>query len=129
MASPVLSHVLTGLLNCHRITCGRRENEEYEECDCSAGQCGRAGRGRPAANAAFVMTLSDGVNTATVTDGVLNPLDGVVTFNGVLGAGAWIVNVTTGISKPVFPNNDGFAKMDLNSVNVTSAAGGTCRFG
>ena len=27
----------------------------------------------PAANAAFVMTLSDGVNTATVTDGVAQP--------------------------------------------------------
>ncbi len=78
----------------------------------------------PAANAAFVMTLSDGVNTATVTDGVANPLDGMVTYSGVLGAGAWIVNVTTGLSKPIFPNNDGFAKMDLNSVNVTSAAGG-----
>ena len=53
----------------------------------------------------------------------------MVTFNGVLGAGDWIVNVTTGISKPVFPNNDGFAKMDLNSVNVTSATGGISRFG
>ncbi len=82
----------------------------------------------PAAEAAFVMTLSDGVNTAVVPDGGAgdgSAIAGVITFNGALGLGNWIVNVTTGISKPIFPNNDGYAKMDLNSVNVSSNAGGT----
>ena len=47
---------------------------------------------------------------------------GLMTFSGVLPG--WAVNVTTGVSKPLIggPNE---AKLDLNSVNVSSDAPGT----
>jgi hypothetical protein len=70
-----------------------------------------------------VPTLSfsvDGGAAITCADGAgcdANPTAGVVTFVGDLGA--FEVNVTTGVTKPVFPG----AHMDLNSVNVQSAAG------
>jgi len=70
------------------------------------------------ANAALTLRLTQGVNQVTVVD---NDNDGVVTYNGALGV--FNINVSTGLSKPVFAANSGFAKMDLNSVNVSSAAG------
>jgi len=77
------------------------------------------------ANAALMLRLSDGVNPdVTITDqlaGDANATAGVVTFIG--GIGAWTVNVTTGLSKPLFPASG--LHMDLNSVNVTSAGGGS----
>ena len=48
---------------------------------------------------------------------------GTIQFNGTLGA--FIVNVTTGISKPVI----GPARIDLNSVNVTGSARGQLQIG
>lgn len=83
----------------------------------------------PSANAAFKLTLDD---TATLGPDIIaidnvindiNPLVGVVTYSGSIGN--WIVNVTTGVSKPIFPNTPNSAAMDLNSVNVSSSNGGT----
>lgn len=70
------------------------------------------------------LRLSDGVNTVTVIDnqtGDQSLLVGVVTFNAAVGN--WIVNVTTGITKPVL-GSAALPEMDLNSVNVTSPGAG-----
>lgn len=80
---------------------------------------------------ALTLGFNDFVNPVFyVTDnqaGVdLNPLVGVITFSGPIGN--WIVDVTTGISKPVI-GSAADPQIDLNSVNVTSAAGGHLRFG
>lgn len=56
--------------------------------------------------------------------GDINPALGAVTFNGPIGS--WIVNVTTGLSKPLI-GSAGAPQMDLNSINVTSATGGNLR--
>ena len=90
------------------------------------------------ARAAFVMTLND-LNTpgidvivvdnsapgtltkkglSTVPDG--NAIGGVLTFSGPVGA--FIVNITTGVSKPIIGGPQE-AKIDLNSVNVSGGAG------
>lgn len=72
-----------------------------------------------------VPTLSfqvDGGATTLCADGDAcddNPLAGVVTFNDSLPSG-FTVNVTTGITKPIFAG----AQMDLNSV-VVQTTGGT----
>jgi hypothetical protein len=77
----------------------------------------------PSAQAAFVMTLDNPFDTfapITIYDGTgsdLNGVNGVITYSGSVGA--FIVNVTTGISKPVI----GPAQLDLNSINVSGAAG------
>ena len=55
-----------------------------------------------------------------------SPLAGVVTFNGTIGD--WIVNVTTGVSKPVL-GSAASPEIDLNSLNVTSSSGGHLQFG
>jgi hypothetical protein len=77
------------------------------------------------AHAAFKLRLSDGVAPPiVVTDGGFgdsNPVVGVITYNGVVGA-VWNVNVTTGTSKPIV-GGPGIAKLDLNSLNVTTAPG------
>jgi len=57
----------------------------------------------------------------------LNPLPGVVTYIGTvpaLGGGTWNINVTTGITKPATGDSI-VMQMDLNSVDATSAGGGT----
>lgn len=75
------------------------------------------------AQAAFVMTLDDPFDNfaaITIYDGTgsdLNGVNGVITYSGSVGA--FMVNVTTGISKPVI----GPAQLDLNSINVSGAAG------
>jgi hypothetical protein len=75
----------------------------------------------PGANAALTLYLSDGTNSVLLTDSTNS---GAITYNGNLGGTSpWIVNVTTGLSKPILTNPSG--DMDLNSVNVTSSAGGT----
>lgn len=56
-----------------------------------------------------------------------SPLVGVITYNGPIGSN-WIVNITTGISKPILGSAVA-PQLDLNSVNVTSSAGGHLRFG
>lgn len=50
----------------------------------------------------------------------LNPLPGVVTFSGPLGA--FTVNVTTAITEPAL-GSASFAILDLNSVNVSGGPG------
>jgi hypothetical protein len=86
------------------------------------------------ASADLLIRLSDGVNPDVIvldnagaavastggnvsTHADINPLAGVVTFSGNIGN--FIVNVTTGLSKPVIGQ-----RLDLNSVQVTSGAGG-----
>jgi hypothetical protein len=59
--------------------------------------------------------------------GDINPLVGVITFSGPIGAN-WLVNVTTGISKPIIGSAVN-PQIDLNSVNVSSPTGGQLRFG
>jgi hypothetical protein len=55
-----------------------------------------------------------------------NPLVGVITFIGPIGN--WIVNTTTGLSKPII-GSAAAPQLDLNSVNVTGPAGGHLRYG
>lgn len=69
------------------------------------------------AYAIATLKISDGTNTFEFQD--VN-FDGIVTINQTVGV--WSVNVVTGLTKPVFPP----AKMDLNTVNVSSSSvGGT----
>jgi hypothetical protein len=63
------------------------------------------------------------VNDSSAQD--FNPAVGAVTFLGSIGP--WTVNVTTGISKPVI-GSGASPKLDLNSVDVTSAGRGHLRF-
>lgn len=65
-----------------------------------------------------LIDLGTGANTTVVDLGGT----GMVVFNGVVGN--FIVNVTTGLSKPILGGGN-VAKMDLSSVNV-SCLGGTC---
>ena len=82
--------------------------------------------------AAPVIKLDDGVNSVVVKDGDpidANPLDGVVTFNGLLDPSSeWTVNGTTGLSKPVLgsPSNP---IMVLSSVNVSTTGAGSLTVG
>lgn len=87
------------------------------------------------ASALFTLTLDDlstvGIDI-TVNDNNLPPGTGPdssgtlgqIVYNGTAGP-RWGVNVTTGLSKPIIPNTALQAGMDLNSVNVSSALGGT----
>jgi len=59
--------------------------------------------------------------------GDINPVPGVVTFSGQIGTN-WLVNVTTGLSKPIIGSADS-PQLDLNSINVTSGSGGHLSFG
>jgi hypothetical protein len=71
------------------------------------------------ANAAMYLSLNDGAGNSALlsdTDG-----DGVITYSGTLGV--WNLNVTTGVSKP-FIGGVTTPKMDLNSVNASTRAGG-----
>ena len=75
------------------------------------------------AQAAFVMVLddpNDNLAGTTIYDGTgsdLNGVEGVITYSG--NVGAFTVNVTTGVSKPAI----GPGALDLNSINVSGAAG------
>ncbi|MDT8302815.1 MAG: hypothetical protein RQ760_15135 [Sedimentisphaerales bacterium] len=75
------------------------------------------------ANAAMYLTLDGGLgNTVSLADG---DGDGIIAYNGSLGGSTvWTVNVTTGISKPMLGGANE-AKIDLNSVNVTSGGAGS----
>ena len=76
----------------------------------------------PVANAVTTLSLSDGTVTVLCADGAAcdaNGTAGAVTFIGSVGV--FNLNVTTGLSTPFYPDNH----MDLNSVNATSATGGT----
>lgn len=81
--------------------------------------------GLPRADAAAILTLSDGSHSLSVTDGGagdFNPTPGVVTYIGALPGSIWVLNVTTGLTMP-FIGDPSFPKMDLNSVNVSSRFG------
>jgi hypothetical protein len=80
------------------------------------------------AEAAHKIYLSDGVNSILIEDQDFGPLapntgadiydqEGAVSWSGSLGT--WILNVTTGLSKPLV----GPARLDLNSVNVSGGTG------
>jgi len=71
---------------------------------------------------AFKLRLSDdgGATWTTITDGGAGDdsgVAGVIQFSGDIGN--WVVNVTTGLSKPLLDPGS----MDLNSVNVSSSGG------
>ncbi len=84
----------------------------------------------PFAGATAALYLTDGTvnNWIWINDNDqwdTNPLTGVITYSGTLNSitTPWIVNVTTGITKPIL-GNAAVPSMDLNSVNVTSSSGG-----
>ena len=82
------------------------------------------GAAQPAWADPFTLGLTQGASVVTVVDngaGDLSPAAGLIIFSGAVGV--FVINVTTGISKPVFLSEAGVAEMDLNSVNVSSAAG------
>jgi len=72
--------------------------------------------------------LSNGGDVgAVITDNGpddINPLVGALTFNGQVGS--FLVNVTTGLSKPIVGGSD-LGQIDLNSVNVLTSGAGTLR--
>lgn len=72
-----------------------------------------------------MLTLSDGTTTVTVTDGSALDLSsdaGVVVYLG--GVGSFTLNVSTGLTKPYLGSSTE-PLLDLNSVDVSSTAGGT----
>ncbi len=96
--------------------------------------------GSAAAEAAFVLTIDD-LGTAGIDVIVVDEFDGAVGTVTTLGAsnsadilggdglvgfsgsvGAFVVNVTTGVSKPVIGGGSR-ARLDLNSVDVSGGAG------
>ena len=67
-----------------------------------------------------MLMLSDGTTTITITDnlaGDMNPMAGVIVFIGAVGP-KWIVNTTTGLTKPVLGSATD-PHMDINSVDVS----------
>ncbi len=79
----------------------------------------------PAAHAVPQLQLSDGTTTVTITDGGvgdINATAGVIVFHGSVGA--FNINVTTGITKPVLGTATQ-PMLDLNSIDVTGTAGAT----
>jgi len=80
----------------------------------------------PLAQATAILTLSDGSNSVTITDngaGDTNDLVGVVGYNGALSSN-WIVNVTTGITKPILGSMT-TPVMHLDSVDVATSGAGS----
>jgi len=72
--------------------------------------------------------LTNGGVGAVITDngpGDINPAVGALTFNN--GVGSFIVNVTTGLSKPLIGGVSDLGQIDLNSVNVLTSEPGTLR--
>ena len=76
----------------------------------------------PNVHAVPTLKLTQGANVVVIADGGANDLTpgaGAVTFSGTVGA--FFVNVSTGLTKPVLGQST-FANMDLNSVNVSNTA-------
>jgi hypothetical protein len=74
------------------------------------------------AQAALILRLTSGTDSVSVTDGGVgdvNPSHGAITFIGSVGS--FLLNVTFGSST----NTSNSASMELNSVSVSSTAGGT----
>jgi hypothetical protein len=74
-------------------------------------------------NFGVTVIISDG-DTGTSPNHAIdsNPAAGAITYIGSIGS--WLVNVTTGLTKPVIGSETN-PQMDLNSVNVSSSSGGT----
>jgi hypothetical protein len=71
-----------------------------------------------------ILSLSDGVNTIQIEDGLAgdsNPLAGAVTFIGSVGS--FDTNVTTGLTKPLIGSST-HPVMDLNSIDVLTTGAG-----
>jgi hypothetical protein len=69
------------------------------------------------------LRLDNGTSFVTVEDnlpGDLNPSLGVINFSGAIGG--WIINITTGITKPI-SGTVVAPYMDLNSINLTLPTG------
>jgi hypothetical protein len=86
----------------------------------------------PSVHAAFKLQIDDAATTGLVPDvnvldnglGDLSPLLGVITFMG--STPSFLVNVTTGISKPSSTVNPDYeAKIHLDSINLSSTMPGT----
>jgi hypothetical protein len=80
------------------------------------------------AEAAFVLRLDDPSTVpidVQVADGGVDDDDGIVNgqilYTGTVSG--WIVNTQVGLSKPILPASPLLARMNLNSTNVSSAAG------
>ena len=82
--------------------------------------------GTKPSQATLMISLADNLgNSASVTDqgaGDVNPALGAATFVGSVGN--FFINVTTGLSKPILGSAT-LPDIDLSSVDVTSALGGT----
>jgi hypothetical protein len=77
------------------------------------------------AQAAFVLELTSGATTVTVTDGGagdINPTAGRISFFGSIGT--FSINLTSGISKPVIGTTD-VGELDLSSFQISGSAAGT----
>jgi hypothetical protein len=70
------------------------------------------------AHGSLILKLEDNLGNMAIVDDATDstPNNGLVIFQGVIGN--FTINVTTAISKPII----GPARIDLNSVNVTSSA-------
>jgi hypothetical protein len=78
------------------------------------------------AHAVPVLTLTQGATVVTIVDdGAGDSFAGLGTITYIGSVGVFNINVTTGITDPVFPASASFAMMDLNSVDVNTAGGGT----
>lgn len=78
----------------------------------------------PLAHADMILRLTEGGSSVSIADqgaGDACPDVGCVTFIGAVGV--FIINVSTGLSKPLLPASSFEAEMDLNSVNVSSSGG------
>src|SRR5262245_17805634 len=71
--------------------------------------------------------FSTGSGVVITDNGVgdINPLAGAVTYSGSING--FLVNVTTGISKPLIGGVNNYAELDLNSVNVQFTGAGKLR--
>ncbi len=78
------------------------------------------------AHATAILTLSDGAATVAISDdGAGDSYAGLGKITYIGSVGVFDINVTTGITDPVFPASASYAKMDLNSVNVNTSGSGT----
>jgi hypothetical protein len=78
------------------------------------------------ASALLTFRATQGATQLVIADGSAgdaNSNAGVVTFIGTVGN--FVINVSTGLSKPVVGNPPFLVSMDLNSINSSTGAGGT----
>ena len=73
-------------------------------------------------------SLGLGGTGVVVTDNGIGDISseaGVITYAGSING--FIVNITTGVSKPMIGGVNNYAELDLNSVNVSGSGAGTLR--